>query len=264
SWRLALALAVPAAVLAAWQLPPRRLGGGDQGAGLADDRGPELRLLTLNVERGQARAELLVSALLDCRADVLVAQEVTPEAVAWLDKAGLPELFPHGVVDARPDSAGAAIWSRWPLTALAPVPGLVSAAPRAVLHVGGRPVTLTCVHLPPPVAGRARRWQAELAQLRSLPRTTAGPQLVAGDFNATRDHRPFRRLLAAGYRDCADAAARRRWPAVTWPSGGLRLPVMRLDHVLASRGDFTVAQSRTVRVAGTDHRGVLTVLRVRE
>jgi len=29
---------------------------------------------------------------------------------------------------------------------------------------------------------------------------------VAGDFNVGRDHRPFRDLLAVGFRDCADAS----------------------------------------------------------
>jgi endonuclease/exonuclease/phosphatase family metal-dependent hydrolase len=76
------------------------------------------------------------------------------------------------------------------------------------------------------------------------------PQVVAGDFNATRDHGPFRELLAAGFVDCADSS--RSWPGFTWPS----LPVMRLDHVLVSR-TATVPMARTIRVPRTDHHGVL-------
>jgi endonuclease/exonuclease/phosphatase (EEP) superfamily protein YafD len=202
SWRLALALAVPAAVLTCWQLPPRYPDDRERAAGYPGGA-RAMRVLTLNFEGGEAEAEQLARLLAGHHVDVLAGQEVTPEALARLEKAGLPDVLPHGVVDARPAYSGSAIWSD-------------------------------------------------------------GPQLLAGDFNASKDHRPFRRLVAAGYVDCADAAWRRQWPAVTWPSGRWRRPVMRLDHVLASRADFTVQDSRTVLVAGTDHRGVLVSLRLRE
>ncbi len=262
SWRLALALAVPAAILTWWQLPPRRPPGRRPAAASQDARGTagELRILTLNVESGQAEVELLPGLLASLRVDVLIAQEVSPETVVRLDRAGLPGVLPYGVVDDRPANAGTAIWSRRPLQPAEPLRGLASAAPRAVLTLDGQPVTITAVHLLAPVY-RDREWLQELALLASRQGLDGGAELLAGDFNATRDHRPFRRLLAAGYIDCADAAARRRWPAVTWPSGRRRLPVMRLDHVLATRDDFTVLESRTVLVPGTDHRGVFTVVR---
>ena len=78
------------------------------------------------------------------------------------------------------------------------------------------------------------------------------PQVVAGDFNASGDHRPFREFLAAGFVDCADSGQNRSWPGFTWPS----LPVMRLDHVLVSL-TATVLMTRTIRVPRTDHHGVL-------
>ena len=121
-------------------------------------------------------------------------------------------------------------------------------------------MTVTAVHLVPPVHHRGRRWQAEFGLLRSALAQVAGAQLVAGDFNATRDHRPFRQLLADGFVDCADAAQQRRWPAFTWPSTRRCRPVMRLDHVLATRTEFVVRESRVIRIPGTDHRGVLTVV----
>ncbi len=82
--------------------------------------------------------------------------------------------------------------------------------------------------------------------------TADEPQVVAGDFNATRDHRPFRELPAAGFLDCADSSQNRFRPGFTWPS----LPVMRQDHVLVSR-TATVPMARTMRVPSTDHHGVL-------
>ena len=270
SRRLALALAVPAALLAWWQLPPRPPGrdrlSADGSAG--QDAQPDIRVLTLNMYGGRAEAKLLVSVLASSDVDVLMAQEVTPDLVARLELAGLPDLLPYGVVDARPGHAGAAIWSRWPLTAAKPVPGMALTAPRAVMSLHGRQVTMTAVHVMAPMRGRDYRWQLELRLLGSRPTGAGGPELLAGDFNATRDHRPFRQILAAGYLDTADSAVRREWPAFTWPSGRQhppgrrRLPIMRLDHVLVTREHFAVRESRAISVPGSDHIGVLATVRL--
>jgi endonuclease/exonuclease/phosphatase family metal-dependent hydrolase len=91
--------------------------------------------------------------------------------------------------------------------------------------------------------------------------TADEPQVVAGDFNATRDHRPFRELLAEGFLDCADSSQNLSWPGFTWPTAGGMLPVMRLDHVLVSR-TATVQMTRAIRVPHTDHRGVLTLVAI--
>jgi endonuclease/exonuclease/phosphatase (EEP) superfamily protein YafD len=109
--------------------------------------------------------------------------------------------------------------------------------------------------------GRDRGWERELSLLRSALSSETGAQLVAGDFNASRDHGPFRQFLDADFLDCADAANERRWPGLTWPSAR-RVPLMRLDHVLATRAHFTARASRTVRVSNTDHRGVLAMVQL--
>jgi endonuclease/exonuclease/phosphatase (EEP) superfamily protein YafD len=220
-------------------------------------------MLTLNVEGGQASAEAVVHCLREHVVDVLAAQELTPGMARQLAEAGIGGLLPFSELDARPGYAGTGIWSRWPVQPLPAVPGLVSAAPCGIVSVSGQPVTVTAVHVLAPVHHGERRWQHELELLRSRLAEARGPQLLAGDFNATRDHRPFRQLLAAGFLDCADAAQRRRWPAFTWPSTQRSLPVMRLDHVLASRADFAVRESRTLHVPGTDHRGVLAIVELK-
>ena len=257
AWWLAFVLAVPAAVLTVWQLPPRRPRSPDSGpAALC------VRLLTLNAQSGNAEADVLVERVRDHVVDVLAVQELTPGLACRLVAAGLCEVLPFSEVHARAGYAGIGIWSRWPLQPLPPVHGLVSAAPCAALTVAGQSVTVTAVHVLAPMHGREHGWQRELGLLRSGVAGVAGPQLVAGDFNASRDHRPFRQLLEAGFHDCADAARRRRWPAFTWPSARPRLPVMRLDHVLATRVDFVVLACRTLRVPDTDHRGVLAVVQL--
>jgi endonuclease/exonuclease/phosphatase (EEP) superfamily protein YafD len=268
SWWLALLLSIPALTLLAWQLPPVRRTGGETASvpQQLPDPGPgalTLRVLTLNVLGGSADPAAAVRAVDRHQVDVLVVQELTPGMVQRLADAGLDTLLPYRHLGPRPGPYGTGLWARWPLAPLPPVPGLRAAAPRARIQpVDGWPVTVTGVHPRPPVGRNVRRWQQELAALRSALIGTDGQQVVAGDFNASRDHRPFRDLLAAGFLDCADAARRRPWPGFTWPAGRWIPSVMRLDHVLVSRGSATVSASRTIQVPGTDHRGVLAVIQL--
>jgi endonuclease/exonuclease/phosphatase (EEP) superfamily protein YafD len=268
SWWLALLLAIPAVALLAWQLPPPRRTGHETASTLQQlpDRGPgalTLRVLGLNVLRGSADPAAVVRAVERHQADVLVMQELTPGMVHRLADAGLDTLLPYRHLGPRPGPNGTGLWARWPLDPLPPVPGLVSEAPRARIQpVDGCPVIVTGVHPRPPVGPNVRRWQQELAAIRSAMVDTDGQQVVAGDFNASRDHRPFRDLLAAGFLDCADAARRRPWPGFTWPVGRWIPSVMRLDHVLVSRGSASVRESRIIPVPGTDHRGVLAVIQL--
>jgi endonuclease/exonuclease/phosphatase family metal-dependent hydrolase len=280
AWWLAVLLALPAAMLLAWQLPRRRPPGyrAGGGSGLAAEV-PTLRMFTVNVRGGWADPDAMLRTLRRHDVDVLVIQELTPSMVSRLAAAGLAEVLPSAHLDPRPGSAGSGLWARCPLQPLPPLPGLMAATPRVRVDLaGGQAVTLVVVHVKAPTKGRATQWQRELAILGSELAGTPGPQVVAGDFNASRDHQPFRDVLARGFLDCADAAQRRPWPGFTWPTNldtrvnqsrprfrdWLRtrriLPVMRLDHVLVSRAGAAVREVRTIRIPGTDHRGVLAVI----
>ena len=262
---LAVLLAIPAVILLIWQLPPRRRMSYLAPAGPSRESGSaltmvRLRLLTANAQGGAADPAALLRALRWHNVDVLAVQELTPQMVSRLAAAGLAQLLPFSHLDPRPGALGTGLWARWPLTPLPPVPSLAAAAPRARIDPpGGRPVTLTAVHLLAPMRGHADMWQRELALIRQTLATVDEPQVVAGDFNASRDHRPFRDLLAAGFLDCADSSRRRSWPGFTWPTAGRRLPVMRLDHVLVSR-TATVRMTRAIRLPRTDHHGVLAAI----
>ena len=219
-----------------------------------------LRLLTVNARRGAADPAALLRIVQSHNVDVLAVQELTPQMVSRLAAAGLEQLLPFSHLDPRPGWAGTGLWARWPLTPLPPVPGLTAAAPRARIDPpGGQPVTLTAVHPHAPMRGHADMWQRDLALIRQTLATFDGSQVVAGDFNASRDHRPFRDLLAAGFLDCADSSQSRSWPGFTWPAAGRMLPVMRLDHVLVSR-TATVRMTRAIRLPRTDHHGVLAAI----
>jgi len=261
---LAIPLAIPAVILLAWQLPPRGRRGGRVPATPAADPGSDpasvrLRVLTVNVQGGAADPAAVLRLVQQHNVDVLALQELTPGMVSRLAAAGLGELLPFSHLDPRPGSPGTGLWTRWPLTPLLPVPGLTAATPRARTGPpGGQEVTLTAVHPLAPTYGHAAIWVRELTLIRETLVATEGPHVVAGDFNASRDHRPFRDLLAAGFADCADSAQHRPWAGLTWPAVRVipALPVMRLDHVLVP-STATVHLSRAIRIPRTDHYGVL-------
>jgi endonuclease/exonuclease/phosphatase (EEP) superfamily protein YafD len=266
SWWLALVLAIPAVILVGWQLPTTRR----THAGLADARRSQtgearpltLSVLSLNAKGGGADARAVEAAVREHEVDVLAVQELTPDLVRRLDRTGIGTLLPYRQVDPRSGSAGTGLWTRSPLTALPSIQGLRAATPHVVIEpVPGSQVTVTAVHPKAPMNGQEGRWQAELALIRSELAVVGGTQVVAGDFNASRDHAPFRELLAAGFVDCADAARRRPWPGYTWPVRRSVPPIMRLDHVLVSRDRAAaVREARIIRIPGTDHRAVMAVI----
>jgi endonuclease/exonuclease/phosphatase (EEP) superfamily protein YafD len=257
AWWLLLPLLVPALILAWWQRPARRRPGPAPAPGGTG----QLRVLTLNVKSGRADPDSVLHSLRQLQVDILAVQEMTADWLDALQQAGITEVLPFSHTDPRAGSAGSGLWARWPLTPLAPLPGMKNAAPRArVEPAGGQPVTVSVVHPAAPVNQQEPRWLADLETIRLTLAEAASPQLVAGDFNASRDHRVFRDILRAGFVDCADAARQRHWPSFTWPADRRYPPLMRLDHVLGSQAGCVVHQARTMRIPGTDHRGVLAVL----
>ncbi len=265
-WWLAVLIAIPTAFLIGWQVPPRRRPSPERTResrpASADSEAVTVRFLTLNSLVGRADPAAVVSQVRQLQPDVLAVQELTPELARSLADAGLPELLPFSCLDPGPSSTGIGLWAGRPLNQLPSVPGTRTMMPRAQLDVGW-PVTITLVHPPAPLRGGQPGWQRDLDRLLSALTGTTGQQLVAGDFNASRDHRAFRRLLAAQFVDCADAAQHRPWPGFTWPANRRFPPLMRLDHILASRHGAIVRQTRTVDIPGTDHLGVLADIELR-
>lgn len=126
---------------------------------------------------------------------------------------------------------------------------------------GGRlgELRLVAFHAVAPVPGSVPDWVGDLALLDQWC-TGSTPAIVAGDFNATLDHSALR----AGMAGCADAAEQRGQGLVpTWgPRPELRPFGPPIDHVLVTDG--ITAEAFAVRdVAGSDHRAVLTRLRLR-
>ena len=96
-----------------------------------------------------------------------------------------------------------------------------------------------------------------MTDVASLCRRPSAGLIVAGDFNATRDHAPLRNLggcISAGEQAGIGGLA-------TWPSStGTTLLGATIDHVLVDRTVWEGKKGRVVTIPGTDHRAVVVQL----
>jgi endonuclease/exonuclease/phosphatase (EEP) superfamily protein YafD len=219
-----------------------------------------MSVMTANLHFGGSDPAALVALVQAERPDVLVLVELTPAAVAALDRTGLRSQLPHRVLQPRHGAAGAGIYARVPLRPAGRAP-TGFAAPRATLEWSGRTVTVQAAH---PVAPRPRGiagWRSDLAAIAADLARVDGPLIALGDFNATLDHPSFRNLLkATGLRDAHDA--RGGGLVRTWPQGR-RVPAFaHLDHVLVSP-ELAVGAVGDHAVVGSDHRAVVAELALR-
>ncbi|HXW80686.1 MAG TPA: endonuclease/exonuclease/phosphatase family protein, partial [Acidimicrobiales bacterium] len=154
----------------------------------------------------------------------------------------------------------------------------------AVLVQAGVRLRLLVVHIWAPIGRRGiARWHAQLAELaarmhglgpvlRSGPppgapvgKTTSEPAaprelptVVVGDFNSTRQHRSFGRLVGPGWSE-AGTIGFGGWRA-TWPANRRWRPAMlNIDHILAGPG-ISVLRGRAAKARGSDHRPIMAVL----
>jgi endonuclease/exonuclease/phosphatase (EEP) superfamily protein YafD len=219
--------------------------------------GPELGVLTVNLQYGRAAGEGLVQLVRRTGADVLFVQELTGEAVTRLKLAGLGELLPNEMLDVEEYRyRGSGIYARYPLRDGLVIGPSYASQPTARLDLpSGQAVQLVCVHPHPPMPPwnlpSAPRWRAELA---ALPPAGDPPVVLAGDFNATLDHAQFRRLLRLGHVDAASQLGRGLVP--TWgPEPRGRPALLAFDHVLVDPRCAVLAISAHP-VPGSDHKAL--------
>ncbi|WP_448320884.1 endonuclease/exonuclease/phosphatase family protein [Streptomyces sp. CO7] len=245
------------------------------GAARATEGAPaaELRVLTANLQFGQA-ADALVDLVRREEPDLVFVQECDPHCVRELADA-LAATHPHHHAVEAWGPAGSVILSRRPLTPAGSVPAEMG-QPGAFVEVDGHRVRLQLAHPSPPTPGRLAAWRTELDGLRRWARERAArgpaareggaaaedtPVILAGDFNASRDHAAFRRLLRdGGLADAAALAGAAR--ASSWPVTGGPAPGVQIDHVLVSAGS-TARDARFQEMEGSDHRALLVTLALR-
>ncbi|MCW2761814.1 MAG: hypothetical protein JWR85_2015, partial [Marmoricola sp.] len=222
----------------------------------------DLTVMTANLEFGRGDAVTVVRTVASEKVDVLVLEEVNPRALNSLRTAGLAELLPHQLGEARWDASGTMVFSRHPLDT--PRPFRLGNTGLDVRVRAPQPFRLLAVHAAQPV-GWPKPWANDMRAVlqRSASTVDQGPTIVAGDFNATRDHEQLRAVLDTGLRDAAEQAGSGWQP--TWPSRyreGWYRPVIAIDHVLTSH-QYEAISTSTVEVARTDHLALVVQLRLR-
>ena len=135
-------------------------------------------------------------------------------------------------------------------------------AQRFVLRCGDEPFVFVNTHLHHPVEAQQERVEQIERLFAWLDRDTRGlPAVVVGDFNAAWTHRPFRRIVARGWRDAhrtLGLGTSNSWRADKRPLP----PFVRIDHALVNDGLDIVAID-DVHLPGSDHRGFVVTIRCR-
>lgn len=216
-----------------------------------------LTVMTANLLHGRADIEALARTAQRHEIDVLCVQEVHQDALdAIADRVAGRLPHRHGRPGVR---GGGSIFSRHPLTNRREPDGFGFPPVMADVTVptarGPRPIAVLSFHSKAPVGnGGTEFWSDDLTRVGRLMAEHPGSLVVAGDFNATRDHRQFRDLLTGGYSDAAqDAGA---GLVFTFPAKQFRVPVACLDHVVLGRG-LVALDVRAERQSGSDHKAVI-------
>ena len=252
--REAAVVAAVAGLVLAVLVAPRALGGPTEPEGTP---GPTLRVLSVNTRYGRADPDAIVALARRMRADVLSLQELTPQLIVGLDRAGLGRDMPYYTLQPAIGADGTGLYSRMRLQPAPRPVGTQSEMAAAAMRVPGGPtVQLLAVHPAAPDPGSVGAWDKDL---NALP--DAEPQgrirILAGDFNATLDHAELRRLIDTGYEDAASVVGAGLHG--TWPEGRRIPPAVVIDHVLADKRVGVRAVS-VHTIPGTDHRAVFAEL----
>lgn len=224
-----------------------------------DGTGPRLAVMSLNALHAQADVDQLAAAVERHDIDVLVIAEVSEPMIAALEQTSAGRRFGYrsGSVGDQTATSGTVVLSRHPATDLT-VPdsrGTTFQQPGLTLDIDGTKVLVRGIHAKSPVKRWVDDWRTGLLDLGRWQREQrAVPIVLAGDFNASGAHAPFRDAR----RGLDDTAG--RWPRATWPMLRAYPPFVSIDHILVR--ELSVVDSGTEDIAGTDHRAVWAGLRV--
>ena len=229
------------------------------------EQGETFTVMSSNMSFGDANPSRVVEVAVKNDTDILVLTEITPIALNRMQAAGLDQAFPYSQGETADGVAGTMVFSTYELGDVESLDTTFRGFEMTVT-LPDEPITLIAVH-PHPPTGDAHEWRADHAVVRRAAAAADGPVVLAGDFNATVDHKPMRELEGRGFADAAELANSGWQP--TWPAAaemsllGLSVPSMlAIDHVLVTQ-ELVALDTESVTLQGTDHRALLARLALR-
>jgi endonuclease/exonuclease/phosphatase (EEP) superfamily protein YafD len=231
--------------------------------GAASDGAVRLTVASANVYYLTDRADDVAAELLSLDVDVIAMTEFSADVDAAFAAAGGDVRYPYEASTTPGDRNGIALLSRHRIVDSVVAPLGHSVSVDATLDVAGTLVRIVVVHPLPGTDGEALdAWSADIPLIGEVADPTDPsevPVMIVGDFNATRWHPAFRRLLDDGWRSAHEALGR-GWTR-SWPIGGLTPPLVRIDHALLSRA--VAAESvADFAIPGSDHAGFVVTVAV--
>jgi endonuclease/exonuclease/phosphatase (EEP) superfamily protein YafD len=215
----------------------------------AEAAGPDLTVVTLNLDWRNPDPGRAGDWLRRVRADLVILPEYTPAAARSL--AGLADVYPHRLEESRAGAWGIGLLSRHPIAAGQVIypGGVETPVIDAAIELDGLPLRLLGVHPRSPISGRSvAERDAQLLALAALVAEEERATLVCGDFNDTPFSAGFRAFTARS--GLANAAAGLGYPA-TFPAGWA--PVwIPIDHCLY-RGRLRPVRVQSGPHVGSDH-----------
>lgn len=208
-----------------------------------------ITIVSLNVHTKNQNKQVVIDYLRKQRPDLIVVMEIDIDWAAALKE--LDDLYPHRLINPRPDNFGIGLLSMWPLSrprvmdfADNDLPSIVA----TVQHDSNQFQFVATHPLPPIGSVRSKERDQQLRKVADFAKASAIPCVVAGDFNATPWSAAFHEFASRS--ELKDSAVGRgvqaSWNARAW---FMRIPI---DHIFVPPETMVLNRSIGPDV-GSDH-----------
>lgn len=218
-----------------------------------------LTVMNSNILHGEADPADIVREVRARHVDLLAVEELTGDAVAGLNDAGLATELPYQFLRPAQNYDGIGLWSRYPISESRAVqgPGTRPTLATEVAVPGLPQLTFVGAHPIAPEPVHNENWLAEQESVRKILTDIDGPVVLAGDLNATFDHQSLRLLEQDGFSDAARQVGAGLQP--TFPVGYNVPTLFTTDHIMVRDANLVAMQVEAVPITASDHLSLIVI-----